>query len=74
MSKFILLLADRPSLFEFKSREPLGIYPIPVTIMKDIPQQANGREGCLLLGNLWTHANLLGVANMLLVVPCQAQD
>ncbi|GMN69088.1 hypothetical protein TIFTF001_038137 [Ficus carica] len=42
ISKFIPLLADRLSLFEFKPREPPGIYPIPVTIMKDIPQQANG--------------------------------
>ncbi|GMN64857.1 hypothetical protein TIFTF001_033908 [Ficus carica] len=41
MSKFIPLLAERLSLFEFKPREPPGIYPIPVTIMKDIPQQAN---------------------------------
>ncbi|GMN59608.1 hypothetical protein TIFTF001_028707 [Ficus carica] len=44
MSKFIPLLADRISLFEFKLREPPGIYPIPVTIMKDIPQQANGGD------------------------------
>ena len=41
MSKFIPLLAERLSLFKFKPRKPLGIYPIPVTIMKDIPQQAN---------------------------------
>ncbi|GMN25231.1 hypothetical protein TIFTF001_043871 [Ficus carica] len=71
MSKFIPLLADRLSLFDFKPREPPGIYPIPVTIMNDIPQQVNG-EGCPLLGNSWTHANLSGMANMLLVVPCQA--
>ncbi|GMN64416.1 hypothetical protein TIFTF001_033487 [Ficus carica] len=32
------------SLLEFKPREPPGIYPIPVTIMKDIPQQANGGD------------------------------
>ncbi|GMN71140.1 hypothetical protein TIFTF001_054576 [Ficus carica] len=44
MSKFIPLLADRPSLFKFKPREPPGIYPIPVTIMKDISQQANGGD------------------------------
>ncbi|GMN45108.1 hypothetical protein TIFTF001_014304 [Ficus carica] len=44
MSKFIPLLAERLSLFEFKPREPPGIYPIPVTIMKDIPQQANGGD------------------------------
>ncbi|GMN54566.1 hypothetical protein TIFTF001_023689 [Ficus carica] len=43
MSKFIPL-ADRISLFEFKPREPPGIYPISVTIMKDIPQQANGGD------------------------------
>ncbi|GMN22303.1 hypothetical protein TIFTF001_045633 [Ficus carica] len=30
------------NLFDFKPREPPGIYPIPITIMKDIPQQANG--------------------------------
>ncbi|GMN39685.1 hypothetical protein TIFTF001_008906 [Ficus carica] len=41
ISKFIPLLADRLNLFEFKPREPPRIYPIPVTIMKDIPQQAN---------------------------------
>ncbi|GMN55633.1 hypothetical protein TIFTF001_024748 [Ficus carica] len=44
MSKFIPLLAERLSLFEFKPREPPGIYPIPITIMKDIPQQVNGGD------------------------------
>ncbi|GMN53222.1 hypothetical protein TIFTF001_022358 [Ficus carica] len=44
LSKFIPLLADRLSLFEFKPREPPRIYPILVTIMKDIPQQANGGD------------------------------
>ncbi|GMN55712.1 hypothetical protein TIFTF001_024830 [Ficus carica] len=29
---------------EFKLRDPPGNYPIPVTIMKDIPQQANGGD------------------------------
>ena len=42
LSKFIPLLAKRLSLFEFKPREPPGTYPIPVTIMKDIPRQGNG--------------------------------
>ncbi|GMN48425.1 hypothetical protein TIFTF001_017600 [Ficus carica] len=37
MSKFIPMLADRISLFEFKSRNPPETYPIPVTIMQDIP-------------------------------------
>ncbi|GMN67790.1 hypothetical protein TIFTF001_036848 [Ficus carica] len=40
--KFIPLLADRLSLFEFKPREPPGTYPIPVTIMTYIPRQGNG--------------------------------
>ncbi|GMN49606.1 hypothetical protein TIFTF001_018764 [Ficus carica] len=44
MSKFIPLLVEKLSLFEFKPREPPGFYPIPVTIMKDIPQQANGGD------------------------------
>ena len=38
---FIPLLAGRIGLFEFKPREPPEMHPIPVTIMKDIPQQAN---------------------------------
>ncbi|GMN67844.1 hypothetical protein TIFTF001_036910 [Ficus carica] len=42
MSKFIPMLANRISLFEFKPRDPPGIYPIPVTIMQDIPRQKNG--------------------------------
>ncbi|GMN37616.1 hypothetical protein TIFTF001_042659 [Ficus carica] len=42
LSKFIPLLAKRLSLFEFKPREPSGTYPIPVTIMTDIPRQGNG--------------------------------
>ncbi|GMN59376.1 hypothetical protein TIFTF001_028466 [Ficus carica] len=44
ISTFIPLLAERLSLFDFKLREPPGSYPIPVTIMKDIPQQANGGD------------------------------
>ncbi|GMN63994.1 hypothetical protein TIFTF001_033050 [Ficus carica] len=40
-STFIPLLAERLNLFDFKPREPPGSYPIPVTVMKDIPQQAN---------------------------------
>ncbi|GMN36332.1 hypothetical protein TIFTF001_042417 [Ficus carica] len=42
LSKFIPLVAEKNSLFEFKRRDPSGYYPIPVTIMKDIPKQANG--------------------------------
>ncbi|GMN63836.1 hypothetical protein TIFTF001_032918 [Ficus carica] len=42
MPKFIPMLADRISLFEFKIRNPLGTYPIPVNIMQDIPRQENG--------------------------------
>ncbi|GMN33033.1 hypothetical protein TIFTF001_046660 [Ficus carica] len=42
LSKFIPLVAEKNSLFEFKRRDPPGNYPIPVTIMKDIPKQANG--------------------------------
>ncbi|GMN31683.1 hypothetical protein TIFTF001_046537, partial [Ficus carica] len=41
LSKFIPLVAEKNSLFEFKRRDPPGNYPIPVTIMKDIPKQAN---------------------------------
>ncbi|GMN69282.1 hypothetical protein TIFTF001_038329 [Ficus carica] len=44
ISMFIPLLAERLSLFDFKPREPPESYPIPVTIMKDIPQQANGGD------------------------------
>ncbi|GMN68941.1 hypothetical protein TIFTF001_037991 [Ficus carica] len=42
LSKFIPLLTEQNSLFTFKLRYPPGTYPIPVSIMKDIPQQANG--------------------------------
>ncbi|GMN25917.1 hypothetical protein TIFTF001_043946, partial [Ficus carica] len=41
ISTSISLLAERLNLFDFKPREPLGSYQIPVTTMKDIPQQAN---------------------------------
>ncbi|GMN72439.1 hypothetical protein TIFTF001_053560 [Ficus carica] len=44
LSKFISLVAEKNSLFEFKRRDPPGNYPIPVTIMKDIPKQANGGD------------------------------
>ncbi|GMN23405.1 hypothetical protein TIFTF001_045769 [Ficus carica] len=44
LSKFIPLLAERLSLFEYKPREPPGTYPIPVTIMADIPRQGNGGD------------------------------
>ncbi|GMN48585.1 hypothetical protein TIFTF001_017745 [Ficus carica] len=37
MSKFVPMLAERISLFEFKPRNSLRTYPIPVTIMQDIP-------------------------------------
>ncbi|GMN66770.1 hypothetical protein TIFTF001_035835 [Ficus carica] len=39
--KFILMLADRISLFEFKPRNLPGTYPKLVTIMQDIPRQEN---------------------------------
>ncbi|GMN69304.1 hypothetical protein TIFTF001_038356 [Ficus carica] len=42
LSVFIPMLAERINLFDVKKREPPGIHPIPVTIMKDIPKQANG--------------------------------
>ncbi|GMN47891.1 hypothetical protein TIFTF001_017056 [Ficus carica] len=42
--EFIPLLAERLRLFEFKPRKPPGIYQISVTIMKVIPQQANGGD------------------------------
>ena len=42
LSMFIPLLAAQLGLFNFKPREPPGMHPIPITIMKDIPQQANG--------------------------------
>ncbi|GMN52676.1 hypothetical protein TIFTF001_021812 [Ficus carica] len=44
LSKFIPLVAEQNSLFEFKRRDLPGNYPIPVTIMKDIPKQANGDD------------------------------
>ncbi|GMN18812.1 hypothetical protein TIFTF001_045068 [Ficus carica] len=44
LSKFIPLLTERLSLFEFKPREPPGTYPILVTIMTDIPRQGNGGD------------------------------
>ncbi|GMN20625.1 hypothetical protein TIFTF001_047140 [Ficus carica] len=44
LSKFIPLLAERLSLFEFKPREPPRTYPIPVTIMADIFRQGNGGD------------------------------
>ncbi|GMN67481.1 hypothetical protein TIFTF001_036538 [Ficus carica] len=72
LSKFIPLLAERLSLFEFKLREPPGIYPILVTIMTYIPRQGNG-EGCPVLGNPRTHANVQGVDDLLLVGPCKVK-
>ncbi|GMN66676.1 hypothetical protein TIFTF001_035736 [Ficus carica] len=56
MSKFIPLLANKLSLFEFKPREHPRIYPILVTIMKDIPQQANELVQEWLTCYLWCHA------------------
>ncbi|GMN49443.1 hypothetical protein TIFTF001_018598 [Ficus carica] len=44
LSKFIPLVAEKNSLFEFKRRDPLRNYPIPITIMKDIPKQPNGGD------------------------------
>ncbi|GMN63445.1 hypothetical protein TIFTF001_032520 [Ficus carica] len=41
LAVFIPMLAERINLFDVKKREPPGIHPIPVTIMKDIPKQAN---------------------------------
>ncbi|GMN22049.1 hypothetical protein TIFTF001_048956, partial [Ficus carica] len=41
LAVFIPILAERINLFDVKKREPPGIHPIPVTIMKDIPKQAN---------------------------------
>ncbi|GMN47409.1 hypothetical protein TIFTF001_016585 [Ficus carica] len=72
LSKFIPLLAERLSLFEFKPREPPGTYPIPVTIMADIPRQGNG-AGCPVLGNPGPHANIQGVVNLLSLGPCKAK-
>ncbi|GMN21674.1 hypothetical protein TIFTF001_040085 [Ficus carica] len=42
LAVFIPMLAERINLFDVKKREPPGIHPIPVTIMKDIPKQVNG--------------------------------
>ncbi|GMN32007.1 hypothetical protein TIFTF001_048141 [Ficus carica] len=42
LAVFIPMLAERINLFDVKKRDPPGIHPIPVTIMKDIPKQANG--------------------------------
>ncbi|GMN60738.1 hypothetical protein TIFTF001_029841 [Ficus carica] len=44
LSMFIPVLADQLSLLDFKPREPPRMHQIPVTIMKDIPQQANGGD------------------------------
>ncbi|GMN25125.1 hypothetical protein TIFTF001_047702, partial [Ficus carica] len=41
LAMFIPMLAERINLFDVKKRDPPGIHPIPVTIMKDIPKQAN---------------------------------
>lgn len=51
LAVFIPMLAERINLFDVKKREPPGIHPIPVTIMKDIPKQANG----LVQSNLCQH-------------------
>ncbi|GMN19823.1 hypothetical protein TIFTF001_039905 [Ficus carica] len=42
LAVFIPMLAERINLFDVKKRDPPGIHPVPVTIMKDIPKQANG--------------------------------
>ncbi|GMN20710.1 hypothetical protein TIFTF001_043151 [Ficus carica] len=42
LAVFIPMLAERINLFDIKKRDPPGIHPIPVTIMKDIHKQANG--------------------------------
>ncbi|GMN60453.1 hypothetical protein TIFTF001_029542 [Ficus carica] len=44
LAVFIPMLAERINLFDVKKRDPPGIHPIPVTIMKDIPKQANGGD------------------------------
>ncbi|GMN70645.1 hypothetical protein TIFTF001_039686 [Ficus carica] len=44
LSNFIPLLAERLSLFDFKPRDTPGTYPIPITIMNDIPRQGNGGD------------------------------
>ncbi|GMN61855.1 hypothetical protein TIFTF001_030932 [Ficus carica] len=53
LSKFIPFLVEKNSLFEFKRRDPPGNYPIPVTIMKDIPKQANVMKGSELFVVKW---------------------
>ncbi|GMN67357.1 hypothetical protein TIFTF001_036418 [Ficus carica] len=40
----IRVQSDRLSLFEFKPKEAHETYPIPVTIMTDIPRQGNGGD------------------------------
>ena len=42
LSILIPLLAGWIGLFDFKPRDPPGMHPIPVTIVTDIPKQANG--------------------------------
>ncbi|GMN64015.1 hypothetical protein TIFTF001_033092 [Ficus carica] len=44
LAVFIPMLAERINLFDVKKRDPPGIHPIPVIIMKDIPKQANGGD------------------------------
>ena len=56
LSMFIPMLADQISLFQHKPREPHGIHPIPVTIMKDIPQQGNGLVQLLQMFSLFNVA------------------
>lgn len=52
LSMFIPILCERINLFDVRPRDPPGTYPIPVTIMRDIPQQANGlvqvKDCCLI--------------------------
>ncbi|GMN64888.1 hypothetical protein TIFTF001_033955 [Ficus carica] len=68
LSKFIPLLVERLSLFEFNPREPPGTYPIPVTIMADIPRQGNGGD-C----GIFTIKNVEGVDGLLPMGPCKAK-
>ncbi|GMN49445.1 hypothetical protein TIFTF001_018608 [Ficus carica] len=44
LAVFIPMLTERINLFDVEKREPPGIHPIPVTIMKDNPKQANGGD------------------------------
>ena len=53
LSKFIPFLAEKNSVFEFKPRVPPGNHPIPVTIMKDIPKQANGLVQALQINSMY---------------------